>query len=121
MAAVFLSYAREDEAFAKRIAQWLGESGIAVWWDNGLLGGQNFRKAIGAELAAASAVVVLWSRHSVSSDWVLDEAQMALLTNRLVPVSLDGTQPPLGFGQLHTNTSRVRTARRPPWPPLCPV
>jgi TolB-like protein/tetratricopeptide (TPR) repeat protein len=46
-------------------------------------------------------VIVAWSAASVQSDWVRDEAAHARDRARLVPVSLDGTQPPLGFRQYH--------------------
>jgi TolB-like protein len=36
---------------------------------------------------------------SVASDWVLDEASQGRDMRKLVPVSLDGTMPPLGFRQ----------------------
>src|SRR6185295_15159964 len=46
------------------------------------------------------AVVVLWSKSSVESDWVRDEAAQGRDRQRLVPLSLDGTVPPLGFRQI---------------------
>jgi tetratricopeptide (TPR) repeat protein len=53
-------------------------------------------------LKAADAVVVLWSRNSVESAWVRDEAAAGRDTGRLVPVTIDGTEPPLGFRQFQT-------------------
>jgi TolB-like protein/tetratricopeptide (TPR) repeat protein len=44
-------------------------------------------------------VVVLWSRHASVSHWVRDEATLGRDRGRLVPVSLDGSEPPLGFRQ----------------------
>jgi TolB-like protein/Tfp pilus assembly protein PilF len=44
-------------------------------------------------------VVVAWSKVSVSSNWVLDEASQGRDLRKLVPVTLDGTMPPLGFRQ----------------------
>ena len=44
-------------------------------------------------------MVVLWSGTSVASDWVLDEAAHGRDLHKLVPVSIDGTLPPLGFRQ----------------------
>jgi len=43
-------------------------------------------------------VVVLWSRSSVASPFVLDEAMRA--RDRLVPVRIEDVEPPLGFGHL---------------------
>lgn len=99
---VFLSYARQDRPTAQFMAQALERCGYSVWWDRDLLGGQDFEREIGRELAAARVVVVLWSAASVRSDWVRDEAATARDRGVLVPVQLDDTSPPMGFRSLHT-------------------
>lgn len=96
---VFLSYARADQAHARLLAHALENAGLQVWWDTLIEGGAAFAKSIEAALAASDAVVVLWSRHSVASDWVLDEAAKGRDLKKLVPLSIDGTEPPMGFRQ----------------------
>ncbi|WP_309661093.1 TIR domain-containing protein [Sphingomonas sp.] len=102
MANVFLSYAREDEAAAKQLAEGIGGAGHEVWWDRHIQGGSRFSTEIDRALKSAEAVVVLWSPASVESAWVQDEAAEGRDSGRLVPVSLAGTRPPLGFRQFHT-------------------
>lgn len=102
MADVFLSYSRDDLRRAKPIITALEAAGLSVWWDRRLVGGTEFSKEIRSELDAASAVVALWSSRSVNSPWVLDESARGRDSRRLIPATLDGTQPPLGFGQIHT-------------------
>jgi TolB-like protein len=102
MADVFLSYSRHDLRRAKPVIKALEAAGLSVWWDRRLVGGSEFSKEIRDELDKAGAVVALWSGRSVDSPWVLDEAGRARDSGRLVPASLDGMEPPLGFGQLHT-------------------
>jgi adenylate cyclase len=102
VAKVFLSYAREDEAAAKQLAEGIGGAGHEVWWDRHIQGGSRFSTEIDRELKTAEAVVVLWSAASVDSAWVQDEAAEGRDSGRLVPVSLAGTRPPLGFRQFHT-------------------
>src|SRR5215207_2997330 len=102
MAQVFLSYDREDAAKARSIALALEKAGHSVWWDRHIKGGAQYSKAIEAELKRAEAVVVLWSSHSVDSAWVRDEAAAGRDSGRLVPVSLDQAEPPLGFRQYQT-------------------
>jgi TolB-like protein len=97
----FLSYARENKARAVELVAALEQAGIHVWWDSHIEGGAAFAKSIEVALEASKAVVVLWSRASVSSDWVLDEASRGRGLRKLVPVTLDGTKAPLGFGQYH--------------------
>ena len=102
MGRIFLSYAREDRAFAERLARVLEQAGYEVWWDRHIDGGEEFAAEIEAELDKANAVVVLWSKNSVKSRWVRDEAAVGGDTGRLVPVSVDGFLPPMGFRQFHT-------------------
>ena len=102
MAGVFLSYDRDDTDKARPIALALEKAGHSVWWDLHVRGGAQFGKVIEEALKAADAVVVLWSAQSIESAWVRDEAAAGRDSGRLVPVTLDGTQPPLGFRQFQT-------------------
>jgi len=45
MADVFLSYAREDQAFAQRLAQALEAEGFSVWWDRTIPPGKTWKPA----------------------------------------------------------------------------
>ena len=97
--AVFLSYSRADQKFAKHIVSVLENAGHSVWWDGLLEGGDRYAATTQTALDNAHAVVVLWSKTSVDSHWVHDEAMRGRDSGRLVPVSIDGSEPPLGFGQ----------------------
>src|SRR5438046_1295812 len=99
MGAIFLSYAREDRAAAEKIAGVLEKADHSVWWDRRIGGGEEFSAEIEAALAEANVVVVAWSKESVKSRWVRDEAAAGGDTGRLVPISIDGSQPPMGFRQ----------------------
>ena len=99
MASIFLSYAREDCDAARRLAAALERIGHSVWWDRYIKGGAQFAGEIERALAKAEAVVVLWSKASISSPWVRDEAAAARDTGRLVPATVDGALPPMGFRQ----------------------
>jgi TolB-like protein/tetratricopeptide (TPR) repeat protein len=98
-ATVFISYARADQAHATKLAKALEQAGLEVWWDALIEGGAAFAKSIEVALENCNAVIVVWSKASVASDWVLDEAAKGRDLRRLVPISLDGTAPPLGFRQ----------------------
>ena len=99
MASVFLSYDREDLAVARSLARALEKAGHSVWWDRRIAGGAQYSKAIEQALERAEAVVVLWSRRSIDSAWVRDEAAAGRDRNMLVPVMLDDAAPPMGFRQ----------------------
>ncbi|MEJ7777903.1 MAG: toll/interleukin-1 receptor domain-containing protein [Sphingomicrobium sp.] len=115
MSSIFLSYDREDLTRAKWVALALENAGHSVWWDRHIKGGAQYSKEIEKALKEAEAVVVLWSERSVESAWVRDEAAAGRDSGRLVPVLLDGTEPPLGFRQFQTidmsSKGRLRTSR----------
>ncbi len=102
MTKVFLSYDRDDQAGARKIAAALEKAGHQVWWDRNIRGGSEFAQEIERALADARAVVVLWSERSIQSAWVRDEAAAGRDSGRLVPVRIDGCTPPLGFRQYQT-------------------
>ena len=96
---LFLSYSHADETRARRIKAALEQAGYTVWWDELIEGGAVFASSISSALETADVILVLWSSTSVESDWVRDEAAQGRERHRLVPLSLDGTRPPLGFRQ----------------------
>ena len=74
---IFLSYSREDQPQARRIAAAFEREGFNVWWDQALAAGEAFDQVTEKALDDARAVVVLWSPHSVISRWVRAEAAQA--------------------------------------------
>ena len=115
MAGIFLSYDRDDTDRARPFATALENAGHSVWWDLHVRGGAEFSKVIEEALKAADVVVVLWSANSVESAWVRDEAVAGRDSGRLVPVTIDGTEAPLGFRQFQTiDLSRWKGRGRPP-------
>ena len=110
-ATLFLSYAHADARRAEALAATLQARGYTVWWDTMIEGGASFAKSIREALEAADAVIVLWSKTSIESDWVADEAAQGRDRKRLVPLSLDGSLPPLGFRQYQTIDLSGRNAK----------
>jgi TolB-like protein len=100
MTEVFISYARADEPQAVRIARAVIAAGYDVWWDSHLPIHRGYSKVIEENLAAAKAVLVLWSKGAADSDWVRAEAEVARSESKLVQVALDGVRPPLPFNQI---------------------
>jgi TolB-like protein len=99
MADIFLSYSREDRAFAEALTRLLEQAGHDVWWDRDIDSGREFSGEIEAALERADIVLVAWSRSSAKSAWVRDEAAIGRDSGRLVPVVIDGSEPPIGFRQ----------------------
>ena len=102
MAQVFVSYASEDRERAAQLAAALGAQGWSVWWDRDIVIGQAFDQVIEAELESAGCVVVLWSAHSVTSEWVKNEATAAADRGVLLPAQIDSARLPLAFRSRQT-------------------
>lgn len=102
MADVFLSYAREDRARAEQVAKGLEQAGLNVFWDNEIPPGTTWADYIEQKLAQCKALIVLWSQHSTTSQWVREEARMGRDKGVLIPVMIDGSNPPFGFGEVQS-------------------
>ena len=100
MGDIFISYASEDRSRVRPLADALSDHGWSVWWDRAIPAGQTFDEAIAAALAGARCVVVVWSRVSVASSWVREEADEGRKRGVLIPVLIDDVSPPLGFGRI---------------------
>jgi tetratricopeptide (TPR) repeat protein len=120
MGSVFLSYSREDLERIRPLAAALEKAGHQVWWDRQITGGEEYAGVIEQALESAEAVVVAWTAASVKSAWVRDEAGQARDTGRLIPITLDGCQPPLGFRQYQT-IDLSKWNRRAGSPALAPL
>jgi hypothetical protein len=102
MTDVFISYASEDREQARKLASVLETHGWSVWWDRKIKAGQTFDQIIEHELEIAKSVVVLWSKDSVSSEWVKNEAATGAERGVLVPALIDSVKLPLEFRRRQT-------------------
>ena len=102
MGEVFLSYKAEDRARLKPLVAALEADGCKMWWDAHIGGGADWREEIQDHLDNAHCVIVAWSERSVGPDgrFVRDEATRALRRGAYLAISIDGVDPPLGFGEL---------------------
>src|ERR1700738_4564947 len=97
---VFVSYSHSDRERVRPLVEKLKAAGFSVWWDTEIEIGSRWRNVLSDRLAHAKSVCVVWSANSIASDFVRDEASRALKDGILVPVLLDDTMPPLGFGEV---------------------
>lgn len=114
---IFISYSKADRALALELSLFLEAAGWSVWWDKSLAAGETYRDEIMKQLAAARAVITIWTENSVRSDWVRAEAGRAKTDSKLIPVkvpSLNYADIPLPFGEMHTenitDTPLIRAA-----------
>ena len=97
MTDIFISYASGDRSKIAPIVKALEGHGWSVFWDRTIPTGKTWRQVIGDALESARAVVVAWSKTSVNSRWVQEEADMGLERNILIPILIDRVNLPLGF------------------------
>ena len=100
MAEIFISYAREDEPQAQRVAEALRSRGYRAWRDDELPAHRAYAEVIEERLNSADAVVVLWSKQARTSQWVRAEADSARNRGTLIQATLDGSIPPIPFNQI---------------------
>lgn len=97
---VFISYAREDVSAAQALAKRLTAEGWHVFWDRSIPIGQTWDEVLEKQLDKVSSVVVLWSKASIKSEWVLLEAHEAADQDKLIPIFIQDVKPPLRFRRL---------------------
>lgn len=102
MADIFISYSRDDRLRIEKLAAALEADGFDIWWDKNIAGGAEFSKETEARLTEAKIVLVAWSKTSIQSNWVADEATEGRDRGCLVPIAIDDVKPKLGFRQFQT-------------------
>ena len=100
MSDIFISYARSTAARAQAIGEALCALGYGVWRDDEIPAHRPYADVIQERLAAAKAVLVIWSAEAASSEWVRSEAERARVDHKLVQLSLDRAPLPMPFDQI---------------------
>jgi hypothetical protein len=93
--------------------RFLEAEGWSVWWDKSLAAADKYRDEIMKQLAAARAVISIWTPTSIKSDWVRAEAGRAEADGKLIPVkTAEGLMSQLGPQRRFERKSR--TSAYPP-------
>lgn len=93
---VFISYSHQNRDVCASIATAMERTGeISVWYDKGLIPGEEYRKRIASAIRHADYFVVLLSEKSVCSEWVLDEVEYAKkLRKKILPIWIEEVELP---------------------------
>ena len=75
---VFISYAQTDKRYAEALARALAMSGTSIWYDREIAAGADWDSEIQNALRKASAVVLIVSPDSLSSQYVNYEIGSAI-------------------------------------------
>jgi hypothetical protein len=81
---VFLSYSSKDGEQIRSVADELERKHIPGWYDEGLIAGQPYRDVLRQRIETVKAIVVLWTENSISSKFVIAEANLADQANKLI-------------------------------------
>ena len=104
MAHVFISYAREDQAFVRRLSDLLAQSNREVWvdWER-IPPSTQWMEEIRSAINEALAFIFVVTAHSVASTVCAQEFEYALRENkRIVPLWLDAPeQMPAALAAIH--------------------
>jgi hypothetical protein len=93
----FISYSKKDISFAIKLADNLADSGFKVWIDRSLKLGAEWQEDIANNIKSAGNVIVVVSKNSMASNWVLHEGSLADSWGKhLIPVLIEDveTLPP---------------------------
>jgi hypothetical protein len=113
VADVFISYSKEHPQPTRDVAAYLELQGYSVWWDKHVNASERFRDVIDWQLELAKAVIVIWTAHSVTSKWVLAEAERADSDGKLISMrtnDLDVRRIPIPYNTYHTDVVDDRAA-----------
>ena len=100
MADILLSYSRKDEHQALLIVRGLEQEGWTVWFDRYTPGASTWEDVLNSELERARCIVMLWSSHTLESQWVPKEGQVGLERVALVPVLISSAKIPELFSSI---------------------
>lgn len=90
----FVSYARQDAPFVRRLVADLARRGVQLWWDQNLTPGSNWQRGIEVALTRARFVLFIASVASSTSEWVRHETVAAQPAGTLtIPLIIDDSGP----------------------------
>ncbi|GHO91512.1 hypothetical protein KSF_015600 [Reticulibacter mediterranei] len=108
-----LSYATEDQAFAKKLHADLQSKGVSCWFaPHDLKTGDKLRTQIYEAIQKNDKLLLILSEHAVTSDWVEREVELAFERERQPPETLVLFPIRLDDAVMYTNTAWAGDIRR---------
>jgi hypothetical protein len=88
---IFVSYSRQDSAYATNLMSYLRGEGLQVWLDEETGCGERWDQAIREKIADCAAFIVIMTPSAEESDWVQEELTRAKdCKRRIFPLLLSG-------------------------------
>ncbi|WP_459195752.1 TIR domain-containing protein [Wukongibacter baidiensis] len=96
MRKAYLSYSSSDKKFVNYLVNYLTNLNIKVWYDkHELKAGDYIKQKIGEGIKTASSFIIILSKESIKSEWVMYELNTALIYSaqrhgiRIIPIVID--------------------------------
>ena len=97
---VFIPYAHDNKIEVAGIVRYLQAHNINIWWNGDIVPRDRWRDRIKGNLAQCQAVLTLWTKQSVRSHSVIEEAGEGKRQGKLMHAKLDSAPLPYGFGEV---------------------
>ena len=111
---IFISYARADRRYARRLRRRLRFKGIRVWMDSQLRAGDVWRAELRRRVAKSAGLIVVVTPEANNSEWVREEIRCAEAARRPVIPILKRGAPNEGIsGRYHGYDARRRLTGMP--------
>ena len=93
---IFISYSHQDADAVARIDDTFAKhGGFDVWYDKGLMPGEVYRRKIAGVIRGADCFIILISKSSITSEWVIDEVEYAKkLCKKIIPIWIENVDIP---------------------------
>ena len=102
---IFVSYAHANQEIVSRIIETLHENGYRIWYDSGIMPGDDPFENIAKHLYNSALVIVFLSRRSIQSHYCKSEVNFAFSKSKnLIFVVLEEFEMPLGWEMQLQNT-----------------
>jgi nucleotide-binding universal stress UspA family protein len=104
---VFISYAHEDQTYARKLAADLENHGLGVWIDDRIDFGDRWWQTVVQAVRASAAVIVVMTPEAEESEWVEREILLAQREGKpLFPLLLRGREFPLLITAQYADVTR---------------
>ncbi len=98
---IFVSYVHKREYDVAHLCNILTYNGYNVFFAGDLVAGDYYPDVLERKLREADAVIVLWCKDAVKSQWVNSEADLARKLKTIIPVMFDQCSLKFPHSQLH--------------------
>jgi formylglycine-generating enzyme required for sulfatase activity len=84
------------------LAKALIQEGWSVFWDFTIPAGMTWRRFLLEKLEDTRSLIVVWSKYSIESEWVMEETDEAKRQKKpIIPILFDNVSPPFGYRAIH--------------------